>query len=146
MMDTIGPADDRGRRSLPLDGAAVMQCCVDFAVTLRCDRAGSSFEVRVEQEFAFAAADGTAVLLDAENDPVGLGPLLACTRTTVLQAAAFEDGRLEMVFADGSSLRVPTSIDYEGWSLVGPAGLQVVSGPGPKLTIWQPDDDSQSTR
>jgi hypothetical protein len=102
--------------------------------------------VRLEQEFVFSAADGTAVLLDPESDPVGLGPVLACTRTTVLQATAFEDGRLEMLFADGSSVRVPTSIDYEGWSLVGPAGLQVVSGPGPTLTIWRPDDDGQEMR
>jgi hypothetical protein len=145
-MDAMPPADEEGRRALPLAGAAVVQCCIDFAVTVRCDREGAAFEVRLEQEFVFSAADGTAVLLDPESDPVGLGPVLACTRTTVLQATAFEDGRLEMLFADGSSVRVPTSIDYEGWSLDGPAGLQVVSGPGPTLTIWRPDDDGQEMR
>lgn len=145
-MDAVPPADGQGRRALPLAGANVVQCCVDFALTLRCDRSDSMFEVRIEQEFAFSAADGTGTLLDPEGDPAGLGPVLACCRTTVLQAAAFDDGRLEMHFADGSSLTVPTSIDYEGWELVGPDGLRVVSGPGSKLTIWQPDDAGQVTR
>ena len=138
--DTIPPADEQGRRVLPLAGAAVVQCCVDFAVTLRCDRSGSAFEVRIEQPFTFSAAGGSGTLLDPEGDPAELGPVLTCTRTSVRQATAFEDGRLEMHFADGSSLLVPTSTDYEGWGLVGPGGLRVVSGPGSKLTIWQPDD------
>ena len=100
--DPVPLADAEGRRVLPLGGAAVVQCCVDFAVTLRCDRSGSAFEVRIEQPFTFAAADGTGTVLDPEGDPAALGPVLACSRTSVLRAAAFEDG---------SSLLVPTSGD-----------------------------------
>ena len=100
--DPVPLADAEGRRVLPLCGAAVVQCCVDFAVTLRCDRSGSAFEVRIEQPFTFAAADGTGTVLDPEGDPAALGPVLACSRTSVLRAVAFEDG---------SSLLVPTSGD-----------------------------------
>jgi hypothetical protein len=132
--------EDNGRLLLPLAGAAVVQCCVDFAVTLRCDVAGAAFEVRIEQAFTFTTADGAEARLVPEDDPTGLGPVLACTRTTVVQATAFEDGGLAMVLADGSTIKVPPGDAYESWSLVGPAGLRVVSGPGGRLTTWRPDE------
>jgi hypothetical protein len=65
-----------------------------------------------------------------------LGPVLACTRTVVVAARAFEDGRLEMVFGDGSLIRVGAPAEFEGWELAGPGGMRIVAGPGPKLTVW----------
>jgi hypothetical protein len=117
---------------LPLGQAAVLQIRVDFALTLVLKRGEDAFEVRIEQPFEFVAADGGVHALD----PVRLGPVLACARTAVAGATVFEDGRLEVGFADGSVIRVPVSEEYEGWNLVGPDGLRVVAGPGSKVTNW----------
>ncbi|MFI6078612.1 DUF6188 family protein [Actinoplanes sp. NPDC051343] len=121
---------------LPLGQAAVLQVRVDFALTLVLKRGEDAFEVRIEQPFEFVAADGGVHALDPEGDPVRLGPVLACARTVVAGATVFEDGRLEVGFADGSVIRVPVSEEYEGWNLVGPDGLRVVAGPGGKVTNW----------
>lgn len=121
-----------------MGGADVVQCLVDQAFTLRCDKAGETFEVRIEAPFVFVPADGAAVTLDPETDPVGLGPVLGCVRTAVAEATAGEDGSLDVLFADGGALRVPGSgsAAFEAWILTGPAGLLVVSVPGGGLTTW----------
>ena len=103
--------EDNGRWQLPLAGRVVTQCFVDFGVTLRFDHPAGPFELRVEQTLGFVATDGTTFTLDPENDPAGVAPLLACTRTTVTAATAFHDGRLVMSFADGSRLSVSVSDD-----------------------------------
>jgi hypothetical protein len=121
---------------LPLARAAVLQVRVDYAFTLVLKRGEDAYEVRIEQAFEFATADGVVHTLDPETDPAGLGPALRCTRTAVVAARAFEDGRLDIGFADGSAIRVPVSGEYEGWELAGPDGLRIVAGPGAKLTVW----------
>ena len=130
-----GP-EENGVRPLPFGRAAVMQVCVDYAFTLRLKREDDAYEVRIEQAFEFVSADGVSRVLDPEGDPGGLGPALGCTRTVVVAADAYEDGRLEVAFADGTVIRVPASEAYEGWSLAGPGGFRVVAGPGSKLTVW----------
>lgn len=135
--------DGNGWR-LPLAGCAVVQCCVDWALTLRLEHPSGTFEVRIEQPFTFTSATGSEVLLVPENDPTGLGPVLACSRTAVEEAAASDDGELAMSFADGSSIRIRSSPDHEAWGLTGPAGLRVVSVPGGELAIWQPDQAAGS--
>ena len=131
MAEVIGDA-------LPLAGAAVLQVRVDYAFTLVLERDDDAYEVRIEQGFEFVGSGGAVHALDPEADPVGLGPALGCARTVVVTARAFSDGRLEMVFGDGSVIRVPVSDDYEGWTLTGPGGLLVVAGPGRRLTGWTP--------
>jgi hypothetical protein len=143
LAEMTGPNQD-GLRVLPLAQAAVMQICVDYALTLLCNRNGAAYEIRIEQAFDFTTADGATVTLDPESEPAGLGPALSCTRTIVVAANAFEDGRLEMVFADGTSLAVPATNKYESWGLVGPNGFRIVSGPGQKLTVWSGDDPTVS--
>lgn len=148
-MTAIELVEGDDRWVLPLSGCAVGQCCIDWAVTLRLDHPRGAFELRIEESFLFAPAGGEEVQLQPEDDPIGLGPLLAVTRTTVEHAAAFSDGRLEMSFADGSTLTVQGSQEYEPWGLVGPAGLRVVSVPGGELAIWRPhtgDTASDPTR
>ena len=139
IMTSIHLTENNGRWQLPLDKAAVTQCCIDYGVTLRLDHPSGQFELRIEQTLDFVAADGTASNLDPDEDPTGIGPLLACTRTTVTSATAFDDGRLEMSMADGSRFSVSASDDYEAWELAGPSGLRMVSTPGGELTVWQGD-------
>jgi Family of unknown function (DUF6188) len=134
----IDLVEDSDRWVLPLSGCTVGQCCVDWAVTLRLDHPRGAFELCIEDSFLFTPLSYAPVRLQPENDPTGLGLLLTVTRTTVEHAAAFRDGRLEMSFADGSSLTVSGSQEHEPWALVGPDGLRVVSVPGGELAIWRP--------
>lgn len=140
-MTSIRLSETDGHWQLPLESCAVTQCCVDYGVTLRLDHPAGPFELRIEQVLEFVGADGAALSMNPEEDPTGLGPLLASTRTTVTAATAFPDGRLEMSFADGSRLSVSPSSDYEAWELAGPLGLRMVSTPGGDLTVWQGNSD-----
>jgi hypothetical protein len=126
---------------LPLEGCPVRQCCVDWAVTLRIEHPTGTFDLRIEQPFLFLRQGEDETLLRPEEDPAGLAPVLACTRTTIREAHAFHDGSLVVYFADDSGLTVPGSMEFESWTLAGPAGLQVVSVPGGKLAIWKPTGD-----
>jgi Family of unknown function (DUF6188) len=139
IMTSIHLTETDGRWPLPLGNCAVTQCCVDYGVTLRFDHPAGPFELRIEQSLDFVAADGTTYAVDPEDDPTGVGPLLACTRSTVTRATAFRDGRFAIEFADDSRLSVSASDDYEAWELAGPSGLRMVSTPGGDLTVWQGD-------
>jgi hypothetical protein len=137
-MTSINLVEDGDRWVLPLSGCAVGQCCVDWAVTLRLDHPHGAFELRVEESFTYVTPRGVEAQMRPEEDPTGLGPVLAVVHTSVERATAFRDGRLEMSFVDGSRLEVPRSDECEPWALAGPDGLRVVSVPGGDLAIWRP--------
>jgi hypothetical protein len=131
-------AAEGGRIRLPLTDCIVNRCCIDWAVTLEMQtHDGDRFELRIGDTFTFTTADGVEKSLQPEENPAGLGPVLGCTRTAVKSATAVEDGRLEMSFADGSSLHVAPSSACEAWELTGPQGSKIVSMPGGELAIWQ---------
>jgi hypothetical protein len=136
-----------GRIQLPLTGCMVNRCCVDWAISLEMQKPdGDHFELRIGGVFAFTAPGGNETLMRPEEDPVGLGPVLACTRTAVESATAVDDGRLEMSFSDGSSLCVTPSPAYEAWELTGPRGSKIVCMPGGELAIWQPTSDDSALK
>jgi Family of unknown function (DUF6188) len=120
---------------LPLAGKSVSQCCIDYAVTLRCE---GGVEIRIEAPFVFRNADGFEQLLLPEGDPMRLAPVLSLARVAVVEAAAFKDGHLELAFNDGSNIGVAATEDLEPWEVVGRDGLRVVSIPGGELAVWQP--------
>lgn len=122
---------------LPFHGEPVVRCCVDYAVTID---AGNGVSIRIEQPFVFTNADGVEHLIVPEGNPVKTAPVLAVTRTSVVDAYAFSDGRLELIFGDGSKIGVPADEGYEPWELVGPGGLRVVSVPGGEVAVWRPMD------
>jgi hypothetical protein len=93
--------------------------------------------LRIEQPFVYRTAEGVEHLSVPEGDPVRLAPALAVCRQVARQGFAFKDGHLELGFADGSRVSVPTAEDLEPWELVGPDGLRVVSVPGGDLAIWR---------
>lgn len=131
-----------GNWSIPLTGCSINRCCVDWAVTLWVAHPAGEFALRIEETFFFVPAMGGEIRLDPEHEPAKLGPMLACTRTSVAEAVASGDGGLVVSFADGSSIKVPSSLTYEAWNLTGPHGLRVVSTPGGGLAIWQPKIDN----
>ena len=63
----------------------------------------------------------------------------------VVNADAFKDGHLEVVFSRGTTLRVPTDESFEAWEFVGPDGLRTVSLPGGDLGVWRSGDDAAKT-
>ncbi|WP_157620769.1 DUF6188 family protein [Saccharothrix sp. NRRL B-16348] len=121
---------------LPVAGLPIVHCRVDYALTFSFDSPDGVYDLRVEEDFVFVSAEGIEVVLRPQTDPTGLGPVLACTRTSVVEALAFDDGRLTASFDDGSKLVVDSSQEYEPWMLSGPARLLVVSTPGAALALW----------
>ncbi len=132
---TLVETDDRW--VLPLSGRTVDRLCLDFAITLTI-RGG--LEVKLESPFVLQRADRSEVLLVPDGDAERLSPVMSLVRGTATRVEAFKDGRLEVVFADGSKLRVPADEDFEAWQLVGPDGLLIVSLPGGELAVWRPED------
>ncbi len=112
-------------------GARVM---IDYAVTVA---TSDGYAFRIEQPLVLTDRDHQEHLLVPEGDPMRLRPVLALARTAVASARAFDDGRLELDFADGSMIRVPCGEDYEPWEATGPTGLKVVAVPGGELAVWR---------
>ncbi len=124
---------------LPMAHRMVTQCRLDYAFTLVvADDPAGSFEIRIERPFAVHHG-GHEIVLDPEGESEAMAPALAFLRREVERAIAFKDGRLQLCFVGGGALRVPADEEYEAWSIVGPAGLRVVSMPGGELAVWSPE-------
>ena len=117
---------------------AVTQCRIDHAFTIIFGDADETFEIRIDEPFTLGTAGGDDVSLDPEGPSAAIAPALDVLHRGVESAVAFKDGRLEIGFDDGRVLRVPAGETYEAWTLVGPAGLYIVSVPGGELAIWEP--------
>lgn len=133
-------AETPDRWVLGLESHEVVQCRVDYAFTLVIDGPAGGLEVRIQQPFELLpGADGeTPVRIKPNGDPSGLVPALGLWRAELVEALAFKAGRLELRFAQGGWLRVPACEEFEPWTLVGPAGLRLVSMPGGELAVWMP--------
>ncbi|HWF52192.1 MAG TPA: DUF6188 family protein [Solirubrobacteraceae bacterium] len=129
------------RYVVPLQRCSVTQCRLDYGFVLIINgEDDDAFELRIEQPFVLAlAVAGLEVRLDPQGDPTALAPALSLLHADLVDATAFEDGRLVVRFAGGNELRVSSSGDYQAWTFAGPYGLRVVSIPGGELRIWQPD-------
>jgi len=124
---------------LPIAGTVISQCRVDYAFTLILDGEDGSFEIRIEQPFTLAAADGDAQLsVDPAAGAAAMAPAITVVHHVIDSAVAFNLGDLTVTLADRRTLRVSRSDQYEAWQLVGPLGLRVVSAPGGELSIWHP--------
>jgi hypothetical protein len=129
--------DDRVELTL---GGPVSQLKVDFAFTLVVDVGDAgAVEIAIEHPFALQRPDNDPAPVEWQDDAAALAPALALLHVTAESAAAFKDGRLELRLADGLRLLVGAGGDFEPWSLVGPAGLRVVSAPGGELAVWSPE-------
>ncbi|MGL4832097.1 MAG: DUF6188 family protein [Propionibacteriaceae bacterium] len=106
---------------------------IDYAVSVLTT---DGFEFRIEGPFMFIDAAGCLHMITPEGNPRTLSPVLAIARTTLARASAFDDGRLELDFADGAGIRVGMDEDFEAWGMTGPGGMKLVSMPGGKLAVW----------
>jgi hypothetical protein len=99
----------------------------------------------IKGEFQLQIGD-TVHIMDAEK-PTTLGPVFSLYRKPVKSAMAYhKDGRLELQFWNGDTLRIPPDPhqNFESWEIKGVRGLQVVCMPSGGLAVWSPEE-SEST-
>lgn len=121
---------------LPVAGFPITQLVLDYAVTLHIDAVDGLLEIRIEQPFVFTTTGGIEHLIVPEGKTDRIAPILAVVRSKVESARAYEDGRLEIIFEDGSRIGVPPSEGYEAWTATGPRNVKLVSLPGGTLETW----------
>lgn len=127
--------------SLPLRGASVVQCCIDYSVTLKFD--SPSAQLRLEGSFTIRDESGHEILFPSEGDVTRFGPVLKLWGARVLEAIADENGSLTLRFDDGSELRAPPDPQYESWEFAGPSGFDVIAMPGGELAVWDAEADTE---
>jgi hypothetical protein len=98
--------------------------------------AEDGWRLRFSSPFTYRAADGQVWVVGPEETGSALTPALAAFGLTVERAVAYESGRLDLAFADGSALSVEPLPLYEAWEVWGPRGVLLVSIPGGDLAVW----------
>jgi hypothetical protein len=114
-------------------GDPLSLCTVDYSFGFTTQ---SGIVLRIECPFTYRTSRGETILLDPENDPAQLGPVLSVVRSAVLNAFADEAGALHLDFADGSAIEVPSNDQFEAWTIAGNDGLLLVSLPGQGIAKW----------
>lgn len=113
----------------------VTQLQIDFAFGFTVDA-----EVDFRIEVPFEAGDTGGWRAYDPEVPGAVGPLAVLHQAVVHGALVMTDGRLEVSFTNGSSLRVLPNNKYEAFSVTGPAGsFRFVSLPGGGLAEWLPE-------
>ena len=128
-----------GPLDLPLAGARVDQCALDYAFTLGLDQAGLLWTVRIEGAFDLPARAGSTQRFESGDGapPSSWGPAVdALLHDTVAAAGVKGDGILELLFVGGWRVEVPPSQQWESWQIDGPTGDVIVGGPGGELSRW----------
>jgi hypothetical protein len=122
---------------LPLAGEVVVQCRYDYAFTLVIGESDPPFIIRISEKFTIQNPGSEVETFDPEEEPQRMCGTLRLLRGTVTHSIARKDGRLEIAFEDGTSLRVSPSSDYEPWELSGPNGLLIVANTDGGLVVWR---------
>jgi Family of unknown function (DUF6188) len=130
--------EHRDRWLVAQTGGDVIRLVFDYAVTLMVDTGSGVIELRIGGPFVITGPSGHENLLIPEGEPEQRGPALALARQRVDQILAFKDGHLEVEFADGTRLGVPSEEGLEAWELSGPSGLRVLALPGGQVAVWLP--------
>jgi hypothetical protein len=144
----LEPVEEATLWRLALEGLQVarLACGVSLQLELSENQPGSRTWVKVEihgplvcgPELAPSAMDPGAA------DRAPLGRALNLFLSTVSEALAYKNGRLEMRFVggrerfpvDGWVLRADPDSKYESWEVRGPGGRLIVCSPGGELFIW----------
>ena len=107
----------------------------DFGYSVALNFSGG-YEVRIETT-VLLCVDGVdhEITPGAEIDTHHVAKLMG---RVVAVAEADEGGELRIDFQDGARVLAAADEDYEAWTLAGPGGLKVVSGPGGGLSVWSP--------
>lgn len=94
------------------------------------------FEIRIEADYALTKSR-TTTIHSPEPFSDNSGPLDSLREEINATSTAEKDGILVLTSADGLSLRVAPSADFEAWALAGPRGQKIVCLPGGELAVWE---------
>jgi len=125
---------ENGELSLPLEGLGVARCVIDHAFSLEAFRSDGVVALRIEGPFTLTA-NKSGHRLDP-SAPGELGPAIGLVRKVVRRARASSEGRLSIVFEDGSELAVEPSEDFEAWEVSAPQGVKAVCRAGGGVSTW----------
>lgn len=107
---------------------------IDFALVLAFSNGAT---VRVEGPFELSRPHRVPVVIDPEAPDSRAASKLVPVGRTVLDAVIRSDnGSLILVFDGGCIVRVPSSPEFEAWSVTHSDGGMVVSHPGGDLSEW----------
>lgn len=115
-------------------GALVLLMQLDFAVTLET----LNTSLRIESDFRLVSVAGTVHPICLSGAPSDLAPILYLSRDSVIaECRAYRDGRLAVLFDDGSRIEVDGGGRYEAWSFTTTdTHTAVVSMPGGSLQTF----------
>jgi hypothetical protein len=123
--------------NVDLSGEVLTGQDIGFTVVLR---TSGGYTITIESRLTVESPTGTVQASpgpDTEADlSVHLGPLADHRITT---ADADTAGGLDIEFDGGTRLHVDPDENYEAWTINGPDGQLIVSGPGGGLTEWPGD-------
>jgi hypothetical protein len=119
---------------LPVSGQRVSRCCVGYAVTLMCD---NGLGIDIEGAFAYRMTDGREHALDPQGPAPDLAPILSTRSLIIREGTAFKDGRLQILFEDGSQISVPADSRYEPWTIGEDAGARRSPASGVPAGPWR---------
>lgn len=113
-----------GRHAWTLGDHRVTQLLVDLhGFRLQSWALTESLEIRVAAPFRYLQADGSDRTIDP-REPEQLAPVLSLLGRLVLGLAVDRDGRLELGFGDGSTLRAERRARGESWEVQGAGALE----------------------
>jgi hypothetical protein len=145
----LAPVEEATLWRLPLGGLQVWRVAFGSSVELELDenRPGTGKAVKVAIHGPFLCGPGTApsAMDPGAADRSLLGPAVNLLHSTISEAIAYKNGRLEVRFrgggdtfpVDGWVLQADPDSKYESWEVRGPGGQLIVCGPGGEgLSIW----------
>lgn len=123
--------------SLPIKGLRLIQLRLDHAFGMEIGDAESEFSIRINTVFKLKNSNGiTEHSVERLSE---IGPALQLFNADVVDAKAFKNGDLEIIFSTNTVLSVEPDAQFESWEIVSNStnGMRVVGMPGGELAIWR---------
>ena len=130
---------ENNRYLIPVDGQVVSRLYIDYALGIQLLENGITTIVRIEGIFSLTENNQKLIFNTHQRDK--LCPAFTIFEKTIKSAIAYKNGRLKIIFNNGTSLNVEPDPNYEAWEISGDDGLIIVCQPGGEITIWQPFKD-----
>lgn len=121
---------------LNLQHQTVSKLDYDYTLALYTD---DGYEIRIEEDYTIATSH-TTTIHSPEPSSDNTGPLDLLSEQVITAASADADGTLSLTVANGATLHVAPSEDFEAWTLAGPHGQKIVCLPGGQLATWDATD------
>lgn len=126
--------------AVDLSGETLTGRDIDYTIRLRIS---GGYMITIESNLTVESASGVIQLIPsletADDIAAHIEPLM---HREIRSSDTDTAGRLEILFDNGTHIYVDPDEQYEAWTINGPGGRLVVSGPGGELTEWSGDGTS----